>query len=154
MNTVDSAIIELRFEDFERCGEIWDLERQAKLAAKFLAELESGNRQTFVYTENGAFIGEVSLVFESGDPQYTIPGQRVYLSHMVVQKERRRQGLGAQLMGFLLEYAEMLGYREIALGVDADNVAARKFYAKFGFTEVLYEGLDEAGIYFKLLRRA
>ena len=153
MQNRDCAIIELRPADFGRCAAIWDIKRQAHLAAKFLAELESGNRQTFIYMENEAFIGEVSLVYDVDDQQYAIPGQRLYLSHMIVQKARRGEGIGTQLLLFLLEYAAMLGYREIALGVDADNTAARDFYAKHGFTEVLFEGRDAQGPYLKLLRR-
>lgn len=153
MTAADYAIIELRPEEFDKCANIWNLERQAALAEKFYGELVSGNRQTFIYMENSEFVGEISLVFDTGDPDYSIPGQRVYLSHMLIRKDCRLQGIGTVLLEFLLDYADMLGFPEIALGVDSDNAVARYLYAKYGFTEVLYEDTDHDGPYLKLLRR-
>lgn len=152
MTARDYAIIELRPDEFGKCANIWDPAREPKLAAQFYDELLSGNRQTFIYMEDSEFIGEISLVFDTGDPDYSIPGQRVYLSRMLVKKDRRNQGIGAILLKFLLDYADMLGIPEIALGVDTDNAPARHLYHKFGFTTVIFEGADRQGAYMKLLR--
>ena len=41
----------------------------------------------------------------------------------------------------------------MTIGVDKDNVNALQLYRKHGFTEVLFEGADEDGEYFKLMKR-
>ena len=108
-------------EFYAKCNNIWDMSEQPKMAKMFYDELLSGNRITFIYLENNEFIGEGSLVFKNNDPDYTIPGKRIYLSRMIVKKEYRNRGIGAILLEYLIDYAEQLGYEEIALGVDTDT---------------------------------
>jgi ribosomal protein S18 acetylase RimI-like enzyme len=119
---------------------------------KWYGELLSGNRVIFVYTIGGEFIGEGALVFDNGDPDYTIPRQRIYLSRMIVKKEYRDRGIGKAIIDYLCGYAKNLGYSEMALGVDIDNHRARHLYEKKGFTTVIFEGEDEHGKYVKLLK--
>lgn len=120
---------------------------------KWYDELVSGNRITFVYTENDEFIGEGSLVIMNDDPDYTIPNKRIYLSRMIVKFEYRNRGIGRIIIDYLIDYAKGLGYEEISLGVDINNLNARHLYEKKGFTNVIFEGEDEYGEYVKLLRR-
>ena len=51
-----------------------------------------------------------------------------------------------------VEKARQEGFRELWLGVDDANTAARQLYLKKGFTQVLYEGQDQYGKYKKLLK--
>ena len=46
-----SNIIKLNINDFYKCNNIWDVNKKKQLADKFYSEIESGNRITFVYTE-------------------------------------------------------------------------------------------------------
>jgi ribosomal protein S18 acetylase RimI-like enzyme len=147
------SIIRLMPEDYYKCNNIWDMTKQEKMALKWYDELMAGNRVIFVYTVDGAYIAEGSLMFDSGDCEYTIPGQRVYLSRMIVKKEYRNQGIGHILLDYLVEHARSLGYTEMSIGVDTDNIRARHLYEKKGFTTVLFEGKDEFGEYVKLLKR-
>lgn len=64
------------------------MKRQEKLATQFYGELISGNRVTYVYKEEDEFIGEISLVFDTNDSDYTIGKQRVYVSHLIVKPEK------------------------------------------------------------------
>ncbi|WP_077324763.1 GNAT family N-acetyltransferase [Virgibacillus siamensis] len=118
----------------------------------FYDELVSGNRITFIYIRNDDFLGEGSLVFYKNDPDYTIPKKRIYLSHMIVKDEYRKNGIGGIIVDYLIDYAKHLGYKEISLGVDIDNFNARRLYEKKGFTEVIYKGEDKYGEYIKLLK--
>ncbi len=93
------------------------------------------------------------MVFKNDDPDYTITGKRIYLSRMIVKEEHRNRGIGGIILNFLVDYAEQLGYAEIALGVDTDNMNARHLYEKKGFTDVLFTGKDKYGEYVKLLRK-
>lgn len=86
------------------------------------------------------------------DEDYTIADQRIYLSRLIVKKERRRNGIGGILIDFMVEQIRNMGYKEITVGVDKDNIAALNLYRKKGFTTVLFDGADEDGEYFKLMK--
>jgi len=92
------------------------------MTKKFYVVLVSGTRITFIYTVNGEFIGEGSLFFSHDDPDYTIPGKRIYLSRMIVKAEYRNRGIGGIIVDYLIDYAKNLGYEEMAIGVNLDNL--------------------------------
>ena len=140
-------------DEFPKCGNIWDMERHADLAERFLSELQSGNRLTWVYEQDGHFLGEISMVKDTSDPDYTIPGRRIYVSRLIVRKENRRQGIGKALVEYAISHAAEMGYSEMSIGVDMDNYGALRLYTAIGFREILYLGEDEDGRYFKLLKR-
>lgn len=146
-------IKKLKLDDFYKCNNIWAMDKQPTMANKFYDELMRGERITFIYVANNEFIGEGSLVFKTNDPDYTIPNQRIYLSRMIIKEEYRHRGIGGIMVDYLMDYAKQLGYEEIALGVDTDNVNARYLYEKKGFTNVLFIGEDEYGEYVKLLKK-
>lgn len=142
----------LRLEDYHKCSNIWNMKSQP-LAEKWFDEIQSGNRLVFIYKINGKFIGEGALVFDTGDPDYTIPNQRVYVSRMIVKKEYRNRGIGSEILEFLIVKAKSMGYSEMTIGVDKDNVIALHLYEKYGFTEVIFDGADGNGEYLKLMKR-
>lgn len=146
-------IIKLLPEDYEKCQNIWDMTKNPNKAKLWYEQLISGIRIIFVYTENNIFLGEGSLVYKNDDPDYTISGKRIYLSRMVVKKEYRNRGIGGRIVDFLIDYAKQLGYEEISLGVDTNNLNARHLYEKKGFTNEIFKGADEAGEYVKLIRK-
>ena len=147
----ESVIEPLDAKDYEKCSNIWNMKAQP-LADKWLEEIKSGNRLVFVYKINGEFIGEGALVIDAGDPDYTLPGRRIYVSRMIVKKEYRNRGIGSEILTFLIEKAKEMDYSEMTIGVDKDNVNALHLYRKFGFTEVLFDGADKDGEYFKLMK--
>ncbi len=138
--------------DYHKCSNIWNMKTQP-LAEKWLDEIKSGNRQVYIYKIDDEFIGEGALVFDTGDADYTVKGKRIYVSRMIVKKEYRNQGIGGKILEFLIEKAKEMGYTEMTVGVDKDNENAVHLYKKYGFTEVLYDGKDENGEYYKLLKR-
>ena len=150
---MNGSIRPLRIDEYQKCGNIWDLEKHAELAARFLSELRCGNRLTWVYERDGQFLGEISLVKEENDPDYTIPGQRIYISRLIVRKENRRQGIGKVLVEYAVSRAAEMGYSEISIGVDMDHYPALRLYTGLGFREILFLGEDADGRYFKLLKR-
>lgn len=103
----------------------------------FSPEIESGNRVVYVYKQNGEFIGEIAYVFDMRDDDYTIADRRIYLSRLIVKKERRGNGIGGILIDFMIDKIKNMGYKEITIGVDKDNIAALSLYRKKGFTTVL-----------------
>ena len=143
----------LNIEEYPKCRNIWDMERHADLAERFLSELQSGNRLTWVYEQDGHFLGEISMVINKDDPDYTIPGRRIYVSRLIVRKENRRQGIGKALVEHVVSRAAEMGYSELSIGVDTDNYPALRLYWQAGFRELLFVGEDADGKYFKLLKR-
>lgn len=148
----NTVIEKLKPEEYSECANIWNMKSQP-FAGKWLEEIKNGNRIVFIYKINGEFIAEGALVFDMGDPDYTIPKQRIYVSRMIVKKEYRNQGIGSEILKFLIEKAKAMGYSEITIGVDKDNKNALHMYRKHGFTEVLFDGADEDGEYLKLMKR-
>lgn len=146
-------IIKLDPSDYEKCNNIWDMKKHTDKAKLWFDQLVCGNRIIFVYIENGKFVGEGALLFDRGDPDYTIPQKRIYLSRMITKKEFRNRGIGGMLIDYMVDYARRLGYIEMTLGVDIDNLAARHLYEKKGFTDIIFHGVDEDGEYFKLLKK-
>ena len=102
------------------------MQRQSELADKFYNELLTGNRTTYIYTIDNEFVGEISLVKEMNDSDYTIPNQRIYVSRLIVKYEYRRQGIGRKLIDFITEKAKSQDYTEMSIGVDLDNSRIRE----------------------------
>ncbi len=146
------SIEPLNPDDYSKCSNIWNMKTQP-LAEKWLDEIKSGNRLVYIYKINGEFIGEGALVFDTGDSDYTVPDKRIYVSRMIVKKEYRNRGIGGEILEFLIAKAKSMGYTEMTIGVDKDNVNALHLYEKYGFTQVLFDGKDENGEYFKLMKR-
>lgn len=153
MSMIDDNIIQLEPKDYYKCNNIWNMARDQNRTKKWYDEIVSGNRITFVYVQNGEFIGEGSLVLKNDDPDYTIPGNRIYLSRMIVKNEYQNHGIGSSLIDYLMEQARKNGYEEMSIGVDIVNVNARHLYEKKGFTNIIFEGKDEDGEYVKLLKK-
>ena len=149
----ENTVIEpLKLDDYSKCSNIWNMKTQP-LTEKWREEITSGNRLVYIYKINDEFIGEGALVLDAGDADYTIPDKRVYVSRMIVKKEYRNRGIGSEILAFLIRKAKDMGYSEMTIGVDKDNENALHIYRKHGFTEVLFDGADEHGEYFKLMKR-
>ena len=148
-----SYIIEkLLPKNYEKCNNIWEMNKFPERTRQWYDEFVSGNRIIFVYIENDEYLGEASLVFKNNDSDYTIPNKRIYLSRMIVKAEYRNKGIGNIILNFLIDYAKSLGYEEISLSVDISNVGARWLYEKNGFINTIFVGEDKDGKYVKLVK--
>ena len=145
-------IIPLRLRDFRKLGNIFDLKAGKNRARHWKREMRRGNRRGYVYVENGAFLAQCDLVYDANDPDYTIPGQRVCISRLIVKPERRGEGIGSAMIAFLCEEARRQSFHEISLGVNKNNAAALHIYEKLGFDTLLFDGEDEHGAYVKLMK--
>ena len=129
------------------------MEKNKELKDRFYKELLNKNRMTFVYTKDEEYIGEVSIVFNKNDEDYSIPGIRLYISRIIVKKEFRGKGYGKKLMNHIIEYAKREKYKELSLGVNLDNYIALRLYVELGFNKIQYIGEDSDGKYVKLIKR-
>lgn len=56
------------------------------------------------------------------------------LSNLAVKKSQRGKGIGSKVLAHVEEKAQKDGYSKLALLVDIDNHAAKRFYERHGFT--------------------
>ena len=145
------TIEKLDIKDYKKCNNIWNM-KKCEFTEKFHHEIETGNRVVFIYKLNGEFIGEIAYVLDMNDNDYTIPNRRIYISRLIVKKEYRNQGIGGILIDYILEEIKKLGYQEATIGVDKDNTPALHLYQKKGFTDILFDGKDEYGEFYKLMK--
>lgn len=148
----DLKIRPMQPEEYEKCANIWDMQSNPAQTEKWRQQILCGNRMVWVVLLNGDFVGEGALVKDNQDADYTIPGQRVCLSRLIIKEEYRGQGIGGALVDVLLCQARHLGYTQASIGVDKSNTVALGLYRKKGFSQIIFDGEDEAGPYYKLLQ--
>ena len=146
-----TVIEQLHLKDYHKCSNIWNMQT-CEFTEKFREEIEAGNRTVYIYKIDGDFIGEIAFVLEMNDPDYTIPNRRVYISRLLVKCEFRNQGIGGILIDHVLGIDKELGYKEATICVDKDNMTAVHLYRKKGFDTVLFDGADEYGEFYKLMK--
>lgn len=144
-------ILPITPDTYHKCNNIWDMSSQP-LAQNWLDEIIAGTRIPYAVVVDDEFVGECALVLQSDDPQYTIQGKRAYLSRLLVKDTMRHKGIGGLLVDHVVLQAKQQGFAQISVGVDKDNHIALHLYQSKGFTEVLFEGEDEYGAFFKLLK--
>lgn len=144
-------IVKIGIDEFSKCNNIWDMDK-CEFTEKFKMQIINGDRFVYIYKINNAFIGEGDLVINVDDSDYYMPNQRIYVSRMIVKKEYRNQGIGGIILDYLIEQARVMGYSEMALGVDIDNYNAIHLYQKKGFNTLIKEDEDEYGRFYKLLK--
>ena len=126
--------------EYPNCSTIWNMDT-CPHTQTFIAQIKAGVREVYILTVNGAYIAECDLVYDN--PEYgTVPGRRLYLSRLIVKKEHRGKGWGKTIAREILSRAKEKGCREIALGVNCDNIAAVRLYESLGFT--VYEEAEDA----------
>lgn len=78
--------------------------------------------------------GEVLGYASYGEFRGAFPGYRFTVEHSVhLSESARGQGVGATLMGHLLDLAREAGVHVMLGAVDADNAASLRFHEKLGF---------------------
>jgi len=98
----------------------------------------------------GRFLGEASAALVEPEPTRLVgavltserSSRRAVVLELVVDPERRGQGLGRFLLGWTLRAVWALGYEHVRLWVSVGNESAIGLYRAFGFRRVL-----EATIY-------
>lgn len=145
------SIEKLDIKDYKKCNNIWNMSTY-EFTEKFRREIEENNRVVFIYKEKGKFIGEIAYVLQMNDSDYTIPGKRIYISRLIVKSTHRNKGIGGILIDYILNEVKQMGYTEASIGVDKDNLPALHLYRKKGFTKVIFDGKDEYGEFYKLLK--
>lgn len=146
------SFVKITPENFDKLGEIWDMQANAELADKFRAELCSFKRVIFALKSEEEYLAEAALVFDMNDPDYTSLPKKLYLSHLVVKESERGKGYGTIMLEYLANQAEDMGCELLTVGVDIDNFGALKFYVRHGFKRIIKADEDKDGKFLKLER--
>ncbi|MBB4660677.1 GNAT family N-acetyltransferase [Conexibacter arvalis] len=124
----DAATIGRLLHDFNREYD-WPTPAPDALAAR-IGELLAGPDFAVLLVGEPA-VGLAVLRFR---PSIWSTARECYLAELYVVPERRGEGLGRALMTATLELARAEGADTIDLGTSEDDVAARRLYERFGFT--------------------
>ena len=137
-------------DEYSKCCAIWDMDA-CPYTQMFTEQIRAGIREVYILTVNGAYIAECDLVYDN--PEYgTVPGERLYLSRLIVKKESRKKGYAKAITQHVLALAKEKGFSEIALGVNCDNAAALHLYQNLGFT-VYAKAEDDYGKYYRMEKK-
>jgi ribosomal-protein-alanine N-acetyltransferase len=93
-------------------------------AAMFWNELASGHHYIAAF-DGDEVVGYAGLAIT--------PGSEAWINNLAVRRDKQRHGLGAQLLGALLDHARREGATHVLLEVAADNGAAQRLYDANGF---------------------
>lgn len=100
--------------------------------AMFKGSLSHEEYFTFVAEEDSDIVGFIDL-WLLPDPGHG--SQMGYLTNLIVQKARRRGGIGKALVEAVVEAARKNGAAEIHVTTKMDNEPAKKLYNDMGFTK-------------------
>lgn len=90
----------------------------------FLTELRLSMARLHVIRQAGRVVGYID---------FWKVGPEIHLINIAVDPRLRRQGIGSELMEFLLQTARREAAQEIYLDVRVSNIAAVALYRRYGF---------------------
>ena len=118
----DAAVLENVAED------VFDHDIRPEMARRFL---DSPSHFIAVAIENDTVVGMATA------NEYLHPDKpvQIWVAEMGVATSHRRRGIGKRLLTRILDMAKDLGFEEIWLGTEDDNVPARALYKSAGGEE-------------------
>jgi len=97
---------------------------EAWTAPMFWNELANGHHYLVATEDDGAILGYAGLA---------VGKDEAWINNVAVRRDAQRRGIGRALVDALLAEARRSHVHEVLLEVAADNVAAQKLYAAYGF---------------------
>ena len=94
------------------------------------------NRELIIATLDSVDVVGILIYFTrniSGGPM--VDRKVMFIDSMGVDEHYRGQGIGRELFAFVQNICEEQDYDGLELQVNAKNIAAKKMYEKYGFTE-------------------
>lgn len=140
----------MTLEDYEKIKDILIEEFDDFWRPSILeSELKSENSKYIVAKENGNIVGFAGIWFSPIDAEIT---------NIVTKKTERKRGIGALLLGKLIEMAKEAEKDNISLEVNENNILAGMLYERAGFEVVgirknYYNGKDNAIIMTKYFQK-
>jgi ribosomal protein S18 acetylase RimI-like enzyme len=97
---------------------------------------DPAHRHCLAMAEDGSLAGFCKIRFPSGYAEYSDTARPMALQQLYTDPARTGQGIGARLMDWALGQARELGADAVQLSVWAENFAAQRFYARYGFAKI------------------
>lgn len=94
-------------------------------AGMFQSELASGHYYLVARDPAGTVVGYAGLA--------VLPGEEAWVNNLAVRRDAQRHGIGRALLAALLAEAQRHQVPRVLLEVAADNLAAQRLYAAYGF---------------------
>lgn len=122
----------LTIKDYDAIYDLW--KKTDGMGLRSLDDSKEGINSFLKRNPNTNFVwelkGEIVGVILSGHD-----GRRGYIYHVVVDRERRNNGIGQQLVNQAMEALEEEGIKKVALVVFKNNILGNKFWSSIGFEE-------------------
>jgi len=132
---MSSIVRTIKVAELPKLNPLFAANNQAKFIKKRAERINRKEIDIYVLELDNKIIGEVTIVYQHDNhPDYTIPGQRVYMEALRVLEAYQRQGHAQHLLTEVIKKVKAQGYLEITIGVEDDNENAKHIYTKFGFT--------------------
>jgi DNA-binding MarR family transcriptional regulator/GNAT superfamily N-acetyltransferase len=109
----------------------------AKITARFIKNFKPQREACWVADRDGRIVGSVFVVEENAET--------AKLRMLYVEPAARGEGLGARLVGEVVDFARAAGYQRLILWTNDVLVAARRIYEKTGFRLVREEPHESFG---------
>jgi len=97
---------------------------------------DPAHRHCLAVDPDGSLAGFCKLRFPSGYAEYSDAARPIALQQLYADPARTGHGVGARLMDWALAEARGLGADAVQLSVWAENFAAQRFYARYGFGKI------------------
>lgn len=105
---------------------------EAAFTRQFAQVLSDPQFRAFVFEESGTIKGVITLWLRES---LFHGGCVALIDELITDQSSRGQGIGSQLVDHVVAYCARLGCEEVEVSTEADNLAARGFYARHGFVE-------------------
>lgn len=125
-----------------QCAELSDIDKIATdtgidsaIINRWIAMIKGGELVLIVAIKNGRYVGRVNLWLASADE----PAIRKYFNQiplinaLQINRSEQSKGIGSKIMQFAHEQLRTLGYKNVGLGVEPDNIKAISLYKKLGY---------------------
>jgi ribosomal protein S18 acetylase RimI-like enzyme len=133
------ALLVAQHHDFDSRRFLPATDRTKEGYARFLgSQLDEPDAAVLVAADNGEVIGYAYVAIESYD-YMTLRGPAGLLHDIIVDPERRRNGVGRALLEAVLGYVRSRGLEQIVLSTAERNDAAQRLFAKVGFRRTMVE---------------
>lgn len=129
-------IRKIKLDEIEKLRTLYNHLDFEEFKRQLINEILNHKKDVYVISKDNELIGEIT-VFYNLDYIATIKNLRVYLNAFRIKKEFQNQGLGQELLKYVINDLESKGITEFTIGVENDNEIAKHIYEKYDFTEII-----------------
>ena len=129
-------IRKIKLDEIEKLSTLYNHLDFEEFKRQLINEILNHKKDVYVISKDNELIGEIT-VFYNLDYIATIKNLRVYLNAFRIKKEFQNQGLGQELLKYVINDLESKGITEFTIGVENDNEIAKHIYEKYDFTEII-----------------